>query len=453
MQKMDWRKLLSKKRLGRTEYKEKPSRPVFQIDFDRIIFSSAFRRLQDKTQVFPLAESDYVRTRLTHSLETSCIGRSLGTIIGKYIIEKHALNDVHASDFGTIVATACLAHDIGNPPLGHSGEDAIRHWFKHSASGRKLVNRLSKAQKADLMNFEGNAQGFRVLSRLQYPDNIGGMQLTCATLGAYTKYPRESYMGESIIKDKSVKKWGFFQNDKDLFKEVANEVGLIPKSTKYARWCRHPLAYLVEAADDVTYTVIDFEDGYRVGYITYDIVHDYLSSIINNSEVEDKLKEISGEKEKIEYLRAKAINKLITEVSDSFKRNEDAILQGEFKEALISKIDSKANLNKIIEISQKKVYSSRNVLEIEAAGFGVLGGLLEEFVSAVEDVARKGDRASQKSKKLLSLVPAQFLEEENKPCKELYVRLLQLIDFIAGMTDSYAVSLYKKISGISIPRG
>jgi dGTPase len=285
---MDWKKLLSRKRLGKSQVENDPNRNPFQRDFDRIIFSSAFRRLQDKTQVHPLSESDYIRTRLTHSLETSCVGRSLGEIVGTEVIIKNKLKGVHPSEFGSIVASACLAHDIGNPPLGHSGEDAIRTWFKYSAVGKKLMKQLSKLEQQDFLDFEGNAQGFRVLSRLQSPDNTGGMQLTCATLAAYTKYPHESLVKgkPSDLKRKSAKKFGFFQHDKELFTEVAEQVGLIsiPKNTAW--WCRHPLAFLVEAADDITYSVIDFEDGYGLKYISYDEVKDVLTNFLDKSGVE-----------------------------------------------------------------------------------------------------------------------------------------------------------------------
>lgn len=451
---MDWIKLLSRKRLGQSQVEYNPMRAPFQRDFDRIIFSAAFRRLQDKTQVHPLSESDYVRTRLTHSLETSCIGRSLGEIVGAEVIKMNNLKNVHQSEFGSIVANACLAHDIGNPPLGHSGEDAIRHWFKHSEIGKDIIEQLNQPEQHDFLEFEGNAQGFRVLSRLQSPDNFGGMQLTCATLAAYTKYPRESLIDgeESDLKRKSAKKFGFFQQDKILFTDVAEEVGLIPIKKEFAWWCRHPLAFLVEAADDITYSVIDFEDGYRLGYISFSEVKEVLSHFLNGAEL-DHLNKIKSENERVEYLRAKTINDLILNVTKIFIENHDKLLIGKFDDSLISKTDNHDLVKKMKKISSEKAYCARNVLEIEAAGFQVLGNLIEYFIIAANDVANNLSHASEKSKKILQLVPSHFLSDERKPDNDLYFRLLKITDFVSGMTDSYSVSLYKKISGISLPRG
>ncbi|MCC8999561.1 MAG: dNTP triphosphohydrolase, partial [Candidatus Contendobacter sp.] len=215
---MDWNRLLSRARLGVSRQRhDSEARTDFQRDFDRIVFSSAFRRLQDKTQVFPLSQSDYVRTRLTHSLEVSSVGRSLGTMVGDSVIRRHRLQGVYPQDFGAVVAAACLAHDIGNPPFGHAGEDAIRFWFTASATGRAVLEPLTEAQRQDFLRFEGNAQGFRIITRLQSPDNPGGMQLTCATLGAFTKYPRASALPTDPPPGIAFKKFGFYQDDQDLF--------------------------------------------------------------------------------------------------------------------------------------------------------------------------------------------------------------------------------------------
>lgn len=451
---MEWNKLLSRRRLGKGDVEEPPGRSPFQRDFDRIIFSSAFRRLQDKTQVYPLAESDYVRTRLTHSLEVSCVGRSLGEIVGKFIIEKHQLkDDYHHSDFGSIVASACLAHDIGNPPLGHSGEDAIQHWFRHTDAGKKVIENLTDSQMNDFLKFEGNAQGFRLLTKLQTPDNRGGIQLTCATLAAYTKYPRESHVdgAQSDLERKSAKKFGFFQDDKSLFAEVAETVGLLPVCKDYSWWCRHPLAFLVEAADDITYTIIDFEDGCRLGLISYSELFKVYKSILTKAEI-SQLNRIKAQSDKIEYLRAKAINKLIFEVVDVFNNNEPIILAGEYDQALTDMIPSAKYLDDIITLSRKKAYSAREVIEIEAAGFEVLGQLIEMFILASDDIAMN-TKPSARSKKLYELLPDKFAGKDRKPSKSHYKRLINVTDFISGMTDSFAVSLYKKMSGISLPRG
>ncbi len=270
---MNWEQLLSRKLLC----DEKPvkqnlndGRSPFQRDFDRIVFSSAFRRLQDKTQVFPLPESDFVHTRLTHSFEVSCVGRSLGTLIGSKIIQRHKELKEQYSHFhlGEIVAAACLAHDIGNPPFGHSGEDAISEYFKNG-DGKQFKEKLTELQWNDLTKFEGNAQGFRLLTKLQNPKIKGGLRLTCATLAAFTKYPKESFTIDNTNADgksKLYKKFGFFQPEKELFSEVAGEVGLNKKlnKQKYLWWERHPLAFLVEAADDICYRIMDLEDGYHL---------------------------------------------------------------------------------------------------------------------------------------------------------------------------------------------
>jgi len=450
---MKWQSLLSVKRLGKEVGQEDPHHPTFQRDFDRIIFSSAFRRLQDKTQVFPLAESDYVRTRLTHSLEVSCVGRSLGTIVGEKIIEKYSLNNIHSSDIGSIVAAACLAHDIGNPPLGHSGEDAIKCWFRDSTFGSNLVSELNEKERSDFLNYEGNAQGFRVLCRLQSPDNRGGMQLTCSTLAAYTKYPRESHIPkeENHWTGESSKKWGFFQCDLDLFTEVAAAVGLIKRIDSHNYWCRHPLSFLVEAADDITYRIIDFEDAYRTGHIEYEEFQKHTLKIIDDSTIKKRLQGICREKEKVEFLRAKAINKLIHEVVISFLTVEEKILTGSYDSELLSDISSSKMMKDIKNVSKEKAYSARKVIEIEAAGFHVLARLLHIFLVAIEDVANKGHKmASLKSMKLLQLLPRQALAKDGTPDKCKYTRIIKITDYVSGMTDSFAVTLYKKLTGISL---
>ena len=452
--KMDWEKLLSFKRLGKSVGAEDPHHPTFQRDFDRIIFSSAFRRLQDKTQVFPLAESDYVRTRLTHSLEVSCIGRSLGTIIGSKIIEKYNLDHIHSSDIGSIVSAACLAHDIGNPPLGHSGEDAIKYWFIDSEFGKKLISDLNEKEQFDFTNYEGNAQGFRVLSRLQSPDNKGGMQLTCSTLAAYTKYPRESYISNDseIWKGESFKKWGFFQQDIELFTEMANSVGLLKRDANSNCWCRHPLSFVVEAADDITYRIIDFEDGYRTGHITFHEFKKLTLKIIDDPKVNKQVDKIVGEKEKTEYLRSKAINVLIHEIVSVFMAVEDQIMLGIYDKDIISDIPHCSHLQEIKQLSKEKAYSSRKVIEIEAAGFHVLARLLQIFLVAIENVAAKGNlNASLKSLKILQLIPKQFLGKNGLPDTNKYSRIIKITDFVSGMTDSYAVNMYKMLTGISLP--
>lgn len=452
---MHWPQLLSRKRLGAEEYcSSSATRTDFQRDFDRIVFSSSLRRMQDKTQIFPLSKIDYVRTRLTHSLETSSVGRSLGTLVGEQIIERRKLDQYEASDFGDICAAACLAHDIGNPPFSHSGEDAIRHWATHADYGKQRVGVLQNSEKEDFLKFEGNAQGFRILTRLQNRDNRGGMQLTCATLAAFTKYPRESWLGEDYQNGVSSKKHGFFAEDRSLFEEVAETVSLIPRDNMLSVWCRHPLAFLVEAADDICYRVIDIEDGFRLGHLSYDDAKELFWPIIGNkAKQEPRLNRISGQKEKVEFLRAKVINEAIQQARDCFLDNEDAILAGKFDEPLLQNAPKRNELDQLLEVARDRIYCAPEVVEIETAGFEVISELLERFIKVLDDIAEHGENATPKSKMTSLLVPEQFIGPGRIPSRDLYTRLLRLTDFVAGMTDSYAVSLYKKVTGISLPGG
>jgi dGTPase len=448
-----WRRLMSAKRLGTEDSGEQvDARSAFQRDFDRIVFSSAFRRLQDKTQVFPLAESDYVRTRLTHSIEVSCVGRSLGTIVGTELANKYKFDELAPSDFGAVVAAGALAHDIGNPPFGHSGEDAIQHWFQTSEIAKDALSGFNDQQKNDFLKFEGNAQGFRVLTKLQSPDNSGGMQLTNAVLGAFTKYPRASHLdgNPADYSGISAKKHGFFTSECEHYQMVAKSTGVIERS-KGAYWKRHPLAFLVEAADDICYRIIDLEDGFRLGYVDFRTTQELLVQLIGSDMSPQRLGKITGEKEKVEYLRAKAINTLIFAAADLFLENESEILLGQFDSELISNLsDKQAALGDIKTLSRKKVYSARPVLEVEAAGYEVLGGMLDMFVEAVNEVAQKA-QPHPKSKKLLQLMPPQFLGVDQIPDPDPYYRLIKVTDFVCGMTDGFAVSTFKKIRGISLP--
>lgn len=450
---MQWSQLLSRHRLGSDKAPDgTPARTDFQRDFDRVVFSSAFRRMQDKTQVFPLSGVDYVRTRLTHSLEVSSIGRSLGTLVGEELLKRHDLPGSQPSDFGDIVAAACLAHDIGNPPFGHSGEDAIRHWALTANYGQRRVGALNPAEREDFLTFEGNAQGFRILTRLQNPDNRGGLQLTCATLAAFTKYPRESWLGGNQYDGVSAKKQGFTHEELPLFREVAEAVGLLPRDDRYAVWHRHPLAFLVEAADDISYRVIDIEDGYRLGHFSYDEVRELFWPMISDpAKQEPRLNRIREDKAKIEFLRAKVIGEAIHQVKGCFLDHEEDILAGRFDAPLLDHVMMTDHLEGLIERARQRIYCAREVVEVQTAGFQVVGELLERFSQGMDDIADNGDKASPHSRMLTRLIPEQFIGPERVPSDSLYTRLLRLTDFVSGMTDSYAVSLYKKITGISLP--
>lgn len=447
---MEWSTLLSAKRLRAGFDDPDEARTPGLRDMDRIVFSSAFRRLQDKTQVFPLPMSDYVRTRLTHSIESCSVGRSLGALVGKEIIKRHRLSFA-PMEFGITVGVACLAHDIGNPPFGHSGEDAIQHWFRTSPLASELLAQMNERQRNDFLFFEGNAQGFRILTRLQNADSDGGLQLTCSTLAAFTKYPRESSAAgdDRLPEGASTKKHGFFQSEKEHFDEVANTVQLAPRPHQSKCRARHPLAFLVEAADDICYRVIDFEDGFRLGAVSYEEIRDSFLLIMNNdATVTQRLDNIAENHDKVGYLRSRVIDTLARQAAQVFLDHESSILNGTFDEPLIGRIPASAPLEQVKKKSKARVYSAQMVLDVEAAGFEVIGGLLENFVYASKEVATRGENAaSARSKKYLQLLPSRYRSIEEDP----YKRLLGITDYIAGMTDSFAVALYKKIRGISLP--
>jgi len=441
-----WEKLLSSERLGAGKAPGTAERTAFQQDYDRIVFTSAFRRMKDKTQVFPLSKSDYVRTRLTHSLEVSCVGRSLGAVVGREIIARHGLQHVESGDFGAIVAAACLAHDIGNPPFGHAGEDAIREWFRHSG----LLDRheFTPAQKADFERYEGNAQGFRIVSRLQSPANPGGLQLSSAVLATFTKYPRPSHL-DTNLDGKSGKKFGFFQQDADNFRQVARSTGLIERIPNTA-WRRHPLAFLVEVADDTCYLIVDLEDAARLGFVPYKDAECLLADLAGNTINGSRLDRLHDPKERLEYLRAKAIGCLLESAAAVFLENEDAILSGKFDDELLESSPIAHPLQAILKLAKETIYTARPALEIETAGFEVLGALLGLFTNAVE--ARAGHaRYTTRERMLLKLLPPQFLGHGGEPDADPYIRLLQVADFVAGMTDSYAVDMFRKLKGFDLP--
>jgi dGTPase len=448
---MQWQQLFNRKRLGQDQAaNERLTRTAFQKDFDRIVFSSAFRRLQDKTQVFPLAQSDYVRTRLTHSLEASCVGRSLGTDVGQRLIDADpALQQVfHPSEMGAIVAAACLAHDIGNPPFGHSGEDAISHWFRESPKGREVIAQLQQEQAcaADFLQFEGNAQGFRILSRLEHPESRGGMQLTCPTLAAFTKYPRSA--GEN----RRWKKHGFFAEDAELFAEAAEQLGLLRDGQTYAR---HPLAFLVEAADDICYHVIDIEDGYRMKLLDFSQTCSLLSAVCDPTpDLEFRLRQMQDRPlSAVQYLRARAIGSLVTETVEAFIANLTGILEGTFNQPLAQIIPHRAEFTQLVEIAARQVYCEREVVLVETAGFNVLGKLIETFLQSINDLATGQLHSSHQSRIVWKLFPKTFIGGDRSEPGELslYKRVIAVTDYVSSLSDRNAVSLFKRLTGISLP--
>ncbi|PJA97689.1 MAG: deoxyguanosinetriphosphate triphosphohydrolase [Ignavibacteriales bacterium CG_4_9_14_3_um_filter_30_11] len=454
--KLNWEKLLSTEIYGQQKKSKSDGRSQFQRDFDRIVFSSAFRRLQDKTQVFPLPESDFVHTRLTHSLEVSCVGRSLGNIVGKILIGRHKeLEKKYLSfNFGEIVAAACLAHDIGNPPFGHSGEDAISEYFRNG-EGKNFESKISDNKKwEDLINFEGNAQGFRIITKLQNPNINGSLRLSLATLGTFTKYPRESKLNgidEKLIKgNKIYRKHGFFQSEKKIFESVTKGIGLtkLNKEKNNSIFSRHPLAYLVEAADDICYGIMDLEDAFRLGILSFNETEKLLLPFVDKNL---RLYNQRNKHDKIGYLRAKTISNLVMQLSYCFADNENIILEGKMYDDLISHIPANKAILRIKNISVEKIYSYKNVIEREAAGYEVIGGLLDIFINAINEEAE--GRLSNKNKSIIQLLPRQFFEKDERNEEELYERLLKVTDYISGMTDSFAISLFRRIKGISLPTG
>jgi len=444
---MQWERLLSLKKQGDTQPRirkeQDPTRLGFEVDYDRIIFSPAFRTLQDKTQVIPLSKTDFVHTRLTHSLEVSVVGRSLGRSAGSFILDKYPyLKELgyQVNDFGAIVAAAALSHDIGNPPFGHSGEKAIGEYFLNG-KGKKYKEELTDKEYQDLVSFEGNANGLMVLSSSMF-GNEGGLRISYATLGAFMKYPKESLPVKPTnrIADK---KYGFFQADKEFLKEVANELGLIPNKTgEDIGFERHPLTYLVEAADDICYTIIDFEDGINLGWIDEEYALEYLIKLVKDNINGSKYNQLKTREDRISYLRAVAIGRMINEVIEVFKENEGKILTGDFPYALTDKSRFKAQLDDIIKICVKKIYQSNEVTQKEITGYKVISVLLDTFTTAYNN--KYEGKTSNYDKLILRLLPEKYKAEETK---SVYERLLQICHFVSLLTDGNALQIYHIIQG------
>lgn len=438
---MNWEQLLSLKRQGdthkRLRIEQDETRIGFEVDYDRIIFSAAFRSLQDKTQVIPFSKTDFVHTRLTHSLEVSVVGRTLGRRVGEAILKKYPqLREAYgyqSNDFGAIVASASLAHDIGNPPFGHSGEKSIGDFFK-TGSGKKYKSQLSPQQYQDLCDFEGNANGLKILSKSR--DGIpGGLRLSYATLGAFTKYPKGS-LPKKPTSHVADKKFGYFENQKPFFEEVARELGLQKKDGTLNR---HPLAFLVEAADDICYTLIDFEDGINLGLISEDYALEYLINLVKDTIDRKKYNALEHTTDRVAYLRALSINTLINDAVAIFLQNEEAILKGVFSSSIMDVSKYKAQMKDIIDISVNQVYKSSEVIEKELKGYQVINRLLEVFVTA--SVNNQQGTLSAFDKLVLECLPKQYLHSD----QDLYSQLLDTSCFVASLTDGKALEWYQKM--------
>ena len=439
---MKWESLLSLKRFGdkgkRLRSEQDDLRLGFEVDYDRIVFSNAFRSLQDKTQVIPFSKTDFVHTRLTHSIEVSVVGRSLGRLAGKSLLEKYphlqASLGYQPNDFGAITAAAALAHDIGNPPFGHSGEKAIGHFFSEG-KGSVYAAELAPLEYQDLCLFEGNANGFKILTE-SMPGTQGGLRLSYATLGAFIKYPKASlpYKPSSHIADK---KFGFFQSQASFFDQLSEELSTKQKG----KVMRHPLTYLVEAADDICYTIIDFEDGINLGWIPEDYALEYLIKLVKDQIDGKKYAQLAFTSQRLSYLRALAINSLIHEAVTRFSKFESEILAGTFEQSLLDKSQFQAQMNDIIQLSIKKVYQSKEVIQKEVVGHRALSILLEHYTRAAVN-AFKGNTHVQ-DRLLLSLLP------EGVPMAgtTLYETLLNASCFVASLSDGKALQLARDIGG------
>ncbi len=443
---MNWQQLISNKRLGQEHRhpERHDDRTEFKRDYDRLIFSAPFRRLQNKTQVFPLPGSVFVHNRLTHSLEVASVGMSLGNDVAAHLTRKHPeLKDTHFQQIGQIVSTACLAHDMGNPPFGHSGEKAIQSFFLEGL-GSDLQREVSANFWNDLTHFEGNANAFRLLTHQYKGRRAGGFVMTYSTLASIVKYP---YASAAAGKKG---KFGFFSSEKEFYRKIAEELGIPCKSEvgdplKYAR---HPLVYLVEAADDICYEIMDIEDAHKLKILSYDETMLLLLSFFEPEQqqhIQNRIIEegVTDNNEKIVYLRACVIGKLENECARVFIENEEDILNGTFEGSLIDHINTLQHdaYTHCCKVSMARIYKSKPVLDVELSGYQIMQTLLEQFIGAVVHPERFY------SKHLISRVSSQY--EIDAP--DLETRIMAIIDYISGMTDVYALEIYQKINGISLP--
>ena len=443
---MEWKQLISNKRFGQ-EHKHAErhdDRSEFKRDYDRLIFSSAFRRLQNKTQVFPLPGSIFVHNRLTHSLEVASVGMSIGNDISRRVIQKRPeLKDTLVEEIGTIVSAACLAHDLGNPPFGHSGEKAIQTFFSEGP-GQKIKSMVSSEFWDDITHFEGNANAFRILTHRFKGRRQGGFVMTYSMLASIVKYPFASCLAGNHGK------FGFFASETESYRKIADELGIFCKSApgEPLKYARHPLVYMVEADDDICYEIMDIEDSHKLKILSFAETEHLLLSFFDE-DIQQKIRqriideELTDENEKVVYMRASVIGKLENECVAAFLAHEEEILAGTFEGCLIDHISErqKKAYKECEKISYSKIYQSKPVLDIELSGYQIMATLMEVFIEAAVNPSRFY------SKQLLRRVSSQYdIENEN-----LEERIMAVIDYISGMTDIYALDIYQKINGISLP--
>lgn len=440
---MKWTKLLSTKRFGMENYynQRKHDRTEYQRDYDRLIFSSPFRRLQNKTQVFPLPGSVFVHNRLTHSLEVASVGRSIGNYIGKALRKKYTDSEAHFEEVGDIVAAACLAHDLGNPPFGHSGEKAIGTFFSEG-KGQELKNEVEKdgGRWRDFTHFEGNANAIRLLTHQFIGRRQGGFAMTYSTLAAIVKYPYSSELSGKK------QKFGFFASEEQSYLKIAEDLGILQINSNPLQFARYPLVYLVEAADDICYQIMDIEDAHKLNIQSTEKTIELLIQFFEGDRLERVLKNldfVDDANEKIAYLRSSIIGQLVHECAEVFIKNENKILKGSFEGSLIkniSPIPLKA-YKECTNFAVSKIYRSKEVLDIELAGYHIIGSLLERFIDAIQTPSHAYSTI------LLNRVPEQY----NMYAESITERVQAVIDFISGMTDVYALDLYRKITGMDVP--
>ena len=445
---MNWKQLLSAKRWGyeaRVPNDQFDARSEFQRDYDRLIFSSPFRRLQNKTQVFPLPGAVFVHNRLTHSLEVASVGRSLGRLFYNLMKKQNPNLDAEypfLQEVGNIVSAACLSHDLGNPAFGHSGEAAISSFFTEGR-GREYEKEMTAEEWADLSHFEGNANALRILTHPFNGKDDKGFALTYATLASIVKYPCAAIDGH-VKGSHHRKKYGYFAPEKKAFEKIVQELGLEKDPTNPQGYLRHPLVYLVEAADDICYNIIDLEDAHHLKILSYDEVENLLLPLCGGEDLRNRLNGLADSGSRVELLRAKAINTLIHGCAEVFAQNQDKLLSGTFETPLVDALDERIvlQMKEIERISVMRIYNAPTVVQIEIAGFKVMNALLEEFIPAY----LKKDKGHF-DKKMVAMIPQQFHTHK----EDTYSKIRAVLDYVSGMTDIYAIDLYRKIKGISIP--
>lgn len=435
---MDWARLLTPHRAhheltGTPE----PGRSHFHKDHDRIVFSSAFRRLGRKTQVHPLSLNDHIHTRLTHSIEVGSVGRSLGIMAGEAM---HADLPpwITPADLGAIVQAACLAHDIGHPPFGHAGEYAVRDFFRRHRSG-DLLAELSPEERDDLCTFEANAHGFRVVTQTEYHQLEGGMRLTYPTLGTLMKYPWTS------IHAGAKEKFGCFQSERSLFNEVARKLGLIQDNTD--KYCRHPLCFLLEAADDICYTILDLEDALELNILQYEAVEQILLQLCGWETPHEYAQDARlSPRRRISAFRGRAMERMLASSLQAFLQHKDAMLRGQYQGELLLDGDAEvaAGVKAGKQLAYEKVFRNARKSELEIGAFSTIGTLLEVFCQAVYEQHRKGT-PSFRYRRVLDLMGGNAPQA----AEPLYSAYMRVLDYVAGMTDQYATYLAHQIGGMA----